>query len=138
MFGAIFGNFRASPGPGVVGNGFSAKNDSQLRGRDSNPSPGDPFRGHFSFLKVSPPKIAKVYVYVFCFSRDLASDNPTKSGSTVLSGNVGQAKYLPRRPNRRLLESAVDFQRIYVIDGEQTRLCTPAIPLVNPPSSFCK
>ena len=44
----------ASPGPGVAGNGFSAKNDCQFRGRHSNPSPGDPFRGPFSFLKVTP------------------------------------------------------------------------------------
>ena len=32
--GAIFVNFLASLGPGVAGNGFSAKNDGQLRGRD--------------------------------------------------------------------------------------------------------
>ena len=57
--------FRASPGPGVARNGFSAKNDSQFKGRHSNPCPGDPFRGHFSFLKVTPPKMAKVYGYVF-------------------------------------------------------------------------
>ena len=46
--------FWASPGPGVAGNGFSAKNDGQFRGRGSNPSPGDTFRGQFSFLKVTP------------------------------------------------------------------------------------
>ena len=33
---AIFGEFfRASQGPGVTGNGFSARNDSQFRGRQS-------------------------------------------------------------------------------------------------------
>ena len=67
MFGAIFGIFRASPGPGVAGKGFSAKNDRQFRGRHSDPSPGDPFRGHFSFLTVTPQKLAKVNVYVLCF-----------------------------------------------------------------------
>ena len=63
-----FVTFWTSPGPGVAGNGFSAKNDSQLRGRHSNPCPGDPFRGHFSFLKATPPNMANVYVcviYVF-------------------------------------------------------------------------
>ena len=49
----------ASPGPGVAGNGFSAKNDRQFRGRDPNPCPGDPFRGHFSFLKVTPEKMTQ-------------------------------------------------------------------------------
>ena len=65
MFGAIFGISWASSGPRVAGNGFSAKNDSQFRGRDSNPCPGDPLRGHLSFLKASPQKTAKCYVYVF-------------------------------------------------------------------------
>ena len=67
LYLAVFGPFWASPGPGVAGNGFSAKNDSQFRGRDSNPCPGGPFRGNFSFLKVTPEKMAKVYVYVVCF-----------------------------------------------------------------------
>ena len=49
--GAIFGICCASPGPGVAGNGFSAKNDGQFRGRDRNPCLGDPFRGHFSFCR---------------------------------------------------------------------------------------
>ena len=47
---AIFGLFLASPGPGVAGNGFSAKKDGQFRGRGSDPCPGDPIRGHFPFL----------------------------------------------------------------------------------------
>ena len=64
MCGAMFDTFWASPGPGVAGNGFSAKSDSQFRGRHSNPCPGDPCRGHFSFLKVPPKKTAKTYVYV--------------------------------------------------------------------------
>ena len=34
IWGAIFENSWASQGPGVAGNGFSAKNDSQFRGRD--------------------------------------------------------------------------------------------------------
>ena len=52
---AIFGIWCASPGPGVAGNGFSAKNDSQFRGRDPNPCPGDAFRGHFSCSENSEP-----------------------------------------------------------------------------------
>ena len=48
---AHFGGFCASPGPGVAGNGFSAKNDSQFRGRGPDPCPGDPFRCHSSFLE---------------------------------------------------------------------------------------
>ena len=47
--GAVFGNLRASPGPGVAGNGFSAKNDSQFRGRDSNPCLGTHFVAIFRF-----------------------------------------------------------------------------------------
>ena len=43
------GNFRGVSGPGVAGNGFSSKNHYQKWGRDSNPCPGDPFRGHFPF-----------------------------------------------------------------------------------------
>ena len=53
IVGATFAIFWASPGPGVAGSGFSAKHDGQFRGRDSNPSPGDPFHGHFPFLKVT-------------------------------------------------------------------------------------
>ena len=72
MFGCFFRAIciflSVSPGPGVAGNGFSAKNDSQFRGRHSNPCPGNPLRGHFSFLKMTPEKMAKVYVYVVCFS----------------------------------------------------------------------
>ena len=49
LFGAIFAFFWASPGPGLAGNGFSSKNDSQFKGRHSNPCPGDPFRGPFRF-----------------------------------------------------------------------------------------
>ena len=63
----MFGVFWASPAPGVAGNGFSAKNDSEFRGRHPNPCPGDPFRCYFSFLKVTLEKNAKVYVYVVCF-----------------------------------------------------------------------
>ena len=66
-FRAMFTLFCASPGHGVARNGSSAKNDSQFKGRHSNPCPGDPFRGHFSFLKVPPEKIANVYGYVVCF-----------------------------------------------------------------------
>ena len=51
IFRVIFWIFLASPGPGVAGNGFSAKNHSQFRGRDANPCPGDPFRGDFPFLE---------------------------------------------------------------------------------------
>ena len=49
--GAIFVIFRAAPGPGMARNGFSEKNHSEFRGRDSNRCPGDPFRGHFPFLE---------------------------------------------------------------------------------------
>ena len=75
-FGASFGTFWASPGPGVAGHGFSAENDSQFRGRHSNPCPGNPFRGHLSFLNVTPQHMANVYVYVCCFF-------PSKSFSTT-------------------------------------------------------
>ena len=51
IFRVIFWIFLASPGPGVAGNGFSAKNHSQFRGRDANPCPEDPFRGDFPFLE---------------------------------------------------------------------------------------
>ena len=44
LFGAMFVTVGASQGPGVAGNGFSSKNDSQFRGRHSNPCPGNPFR----------------------------------------------------------------------------------------------
>ena len=47
--GPTLWNFWASPGPGVAKNGFSAKNAAQKWGRNSNPCPGDSFRGHFSF-----------------------------------------------------------------------------------------
>ena len=53
--GAMFVTFWASLGLGVAGNGFSA-NNNQCKGRDSDPCPGDPFRGHFSFLKVTHKK----------------------------------------------------------------------------------
>ena len=87
MFRVIFGLFWASPGPGVAGNGFSAKNDSQFGGRDRNPGPGDPFRGHFSFLKVTPEKMAKVYVYVFCFSQTFENSHGTGPQGTDLSAD---------------------------------------------------
>ena len=50
LFRAIVEIVLASPGPGVAGNGFSAKKDGQFRGRGSDPCPGDPIRGHFPFL----------------------------------------------------------------------------------------
>ena len=68
----------ASPGPGVAGNGLSAKNDSQFRGRHSNPCPGDPFRGHCSFLQVAPKKVANVDVYVCCFLPSKSFSNTWK------------------------------------------------------------
>ena len=40
---------RGVSGPGMAGNGFSSKIHYQKWGRDSNPCPGDPFRGHFPF-----------------------------------------------------------------------------------------
>ena len=43
----FFGAFWASPGPGVAGYGLCSKNHDQKWGRDWNPCPGDPFRGHF-------------------------------------------------------------------------------------------
>ena len=43
--GRIFCFFGAAPGPGMAGNGFSAKNDAEFGGRDRNPWPGNPFRG---------------------------------------------------------------------------------------------
>ena len=46
----------------------SANNVGQFRGRQSNPCLGGPFRGHFSFLKVTPLSKANVYVHVVCFS----------------------------------------------------------------------
>ena len=55
---AIVVAFWASPGPGVARDGFSAKSDRLFRGRHSNPCRGDPVRGLFSFLKVTP-KICK-------------------------------------------------------------------------------
>ena len=51
QFRAMFGICLASPGAGGAGNGCSAKNDSQFGGRDPNPCPGDPFRGHFPFVE---------------------------------------------------------------------------------------
>ena len=54
LIGAIFVFFWASPGPGVAGNGLSAKNDSQFKGRDANRCPGDPIRGLFSLMKATP------------------------------------------------------------------------------------
>ena len=41
-------------GPRVAENWFSAKIDRQFRGRHSDPWLGYPFRGHSSFLKVTP------------------------------------------------------------------------------------
>ena len=47
----VFLIFRGVSGPGVAGNGFSSKNHYQKWGRDPNPCPGDPFRGHFPFSR---------------------------------------------------------------------------------------
>ena len=79
----MFGVFWASPAPGVAGNGFSAKNDSEFRGRHPNPCPGDPFRGHFSFLKVTPNKWQKSMFMWFVFSRVTPPPPPYKKNPDI-------------------------------------------------------
>ena len=67
FFRRIFGFWGASPGPGVAGNGSSAKNDNQFRGRHSNPCSGGPFRGQFSCLKVTREKWQRFMFMWFVF-----------------------------------------------------------------------
>ena len=90
MFGKLSGRFSdffgASPGPGVAGNGFSAKNDSQFRGRHSNPCPGDPFRGHFSFLKVTPKKWQTFMFIWFVFHKEREGREGQRKTNTKKNG----------------------------------------------------
>ena len=81
----------------MAGNGFSAKNDSQFRGRDSNPGPGDPFRGHFPFFAKFATSITTcarklLSRHVFTFRDLLYALGPTTNADFVFGSEMGDAR----------------------------------------------
>ena len=119
--------FRGVSGPGVAGNGFSAKNDNQFKGRDSNPGPGDPFRGHFpSWEKLwehnPPPTLPEeFFVKHMFFSLNVLWFRPS-NGHKINGSFVRRA----RSPGRPLvwaaLNGALDVMALLVRHGASPSL----------------